>query len=195
MPRGKDPVRNYYLRFIPAAKVDYFLLFNLTEIAEYNAITKAFDTIHYQSIAKLGERLEIPAATLNRQLEKAEKSGFLSIDKDEKIITLNNSFTRNNNTFPFVKLNQKEVELLQETQENLFCKYLIYMKYYCGYAKDGKQDFTAKQFLAACGYKTSSNNQLGMISKYNKLLIDRGIITIKQYRDELGHTRNIYAFI
>ena len=86
-------------------------------------------------------------------------------------------------------------ENTDQATNNLFAKYLIYLKYYCGYSKDNKTDFTAQQFLIACGYSVNSNNTLSQLSEYNGLLVKRGIITIQKKRDELGHTRNIYSYI
>ena len=34
--------------------------------------------------------------------------------------------------------------LIRDKKDNLFAKYLIYLKYYCGYTKNNKNDFTAK---------------------------------------------------
>ena len=90
---------------------------------------------------------------------------------------------------------RSEVNLIKEVKDNLFAKYLIYLKYYCGYARDKKTDFTAQQFLSACGYSVKSNKTISQISQYNGLLVDRGIIKIQKTRDELGHTRNIYSYI
>jgi len=55
-----------------------------------------------------------------------------------------------------------------------------------------KQDFTAKQFLSAIGYSIKSQSQLDKISSYNNKLKEYGLISITTYRDELGHTRNVY---
>ena len=55
-----------------------------------------------------------------------------------------------------------------------------------------KQDFTAKQFLSAIGYSTKSQSQIDKISTYNNKLKKQGLILITPYKDELGHTRNIY---
>ena len=61
------------------------------------------------------------------------------------------------------------------------------MKYFCGYSKNKQQDFTALQFLKYCGYSTNSKNYISKLSQYNSLLLDNKIISIKKYRDELGH--------
>ena len=83
---------------------------------------------------------------------------------------------------------------MRQEEDNLLCKYYIYLKYYCSLAEKAgtKQDFTAKQFLSAIGYSTNSQSQLDKISSYNKKLKEKGLIIITTYRDELGHTRNIY---
>ena len=40
-------MKNYYINFVPEAKVNYFYLFSLIELADYRAETKAFDIIKY----------------------------------------------------------------------------------------------------------------------------------------------------
>lgn len=73
--------------------------------------------------------------------------------------------------------------------------YYIYIKYYCSLAKKAgiKQDFTAKQFLSTIGYSIKSQSQIDKISTYNNILKKEGFISITSYKDELGHTRNIYT--
>ena len=183
----------YYLRFRPTANVDYIYLLAFYDLAEYNEESKVFDTIHYPSVRVLAESLSISTATVNRILSNPEYTDFMRVDKITKTITLCNSFMRGQSE-QFVRLTADEVRLIREVNNNLFAKYLIYLKYYCGYTKDNKTDFTAPQFLSACGYSVKSNATLDTISRYNGLLAERGIIKIDKYRDELGHTRNRYTY-
>ena len=183
----------YYLRFRPTANIDYLYLLAFYDLAEYNEESKVFDTIHYPSVRVLAESLNISTATVNRILSNPEYNEFMRIDKKEKTITLCNAFVRGQSE-QFVRLTADEVSLIREVNTNLFAKYLIYLKYYCGYTKDKKTNFTAQQFLIACGYSAKSNATLDTISRYNGLLADRGIIKIEKYRDELGHTRNRYTY-
>lgn len=183
----------YYLRFRPTANIDYLYLLAFYDLAEYNEESKLFDTIQYTSVRVLAESLNISTATVNRILSNPEYNEFMRIDKNTKTITLCNSFARGHRE-QFVRLTADEVSLIREVNTNLFAKYLIYLKYYCGYTKDKNIDFTAQQFLSACGYSAKSNATLDTISKYNGLLVDRGIINITKYRDELGHTRNKYTY-
>ena len=158
----------YYLHFKPNADVNYLHLFSLYDLADYNPATKAYDTINYTSIPKLAALLPYSAATLNRLLDNDEYKDFLSIDKDSRTITLNSSVIKESNNNCLVRLTDKEVAYLRKEQDNLLCKYYIYLKYYCSLAKKAgiKQDFTAKQFLSAIGYSTKSQSQLDKISTY-----------------------------
>lgn len=185
----------YYLNFKPQADVNYLHLLALYDLAQYNPASKAFDTITYNSISKLALSLPFSSATLNRILANDEYKHFLSIDKKNRTIKLNCSVIKGSNNNCFVRLTEKEVKLLQEQNDNLLCKYYIYMKYYCSLAQlaGTKQDFTAKQFLASIGYSINSNSQLDKISSYNSLLKENGLISIVTYRDEQGHTRNSYS--
>ncbi len=188
-------MKYYYLNFVPEAEVNYFYLFTLTDFAEYNPATKAYDTIKYISIPKLAAALGLSSSTLDRILVKDDYKHFLSIDKENKVITLKNSVIKGSNNNCFVRLTYDEVSFLRKQKDNLLCKYFIYLKYWCSLAKKAgkQQDFTAKQFLSAIGYSTKSNKQLDKISSYNKKLLANGFISISPYRDELGHTRNIYT--
>lgn len=184
----------YYLHFKPDADVNYLHLFSLYDLADYNPATKAYDTINYTSIPKLAALLPYSAATLNRLLVNDEYKQFITIDKENRVLTLNSSVIKGSNNNCFVRLNENEVAYLRKEQDNLLCKYYIYMKYYCSLAKKAeiKQDFTAKQFLSAIGYSVNSHSQIDKISTYNNKLKEQGLISITTYRDELGHTRNIY---
>ena len=184
----------YYLNFKPKAGINYLHLFALYDLAQYNPSTKAFDTIIYNSISSLAKLLPFSYATLNRILVDEEYKDFLTIDKNNKTITLNCSVIKGSLNNCFVRLTQNEVELLKRINDNLLCKYYIYIKYYCSLSNftGEKQDFTANQFLLAIGYSTKSNSQIDKISYYNKILKENDLISISTYRDEQGHTRNIY---
>lgn len=185
-------MKHYYVPYKPEAEINYLHLFELMEQAEYRPETKAYDTIKYTSIAKLAGKLTFSKSTLDRIIQADSYKPFLSAEKENKIIRLNNSFIRGSNR-PFVNLTDKEVAFLREHEDNLLCKYLIYIKYNCGRSPE-KQDFTAKQFLTACGYSVKSNAQLDTISRYNALLENAGLVSIVRYRDEAGNKRNLYQY-
>jgi len=184
----------YYIKFNPQADINYLHLFAIYDLSTYSPETKAYDTINYTSIAKLAETLPFSASTLNRIITNDAYKDYLSIDKKKKVIKLNNSVIEGSGIKSFVRLTENEVLFLRKMNDNLLCKYYVYMKYYCTLAKmcGKEQDFTAKQFLSAIGYSLNSQSQIDKISIYNKVLQETGLIEIKHYRDELGHTRNIY---
>ena len=93
----------YYLNFKPDADVNYLHLFSLYDLADYNPATKAYDTINYTSIPKLAALLPYSNSTLNRLLINDEYKDFLSIDKDNRTITLNSSVIKESNNNCFVK--------------------------------------------------------------------------------------------
>lgn len=183
----------YYLRFRPTANIDYLYLLAFYDLAEYNEESRVFNIIHYPSVRVLAESLNISTSTVNRILSNPEYTEYMRIDKTTKTITLCNSFVKGQSE-QFVRLTADEVSLIREVNTNLFAKYLIYLKYYCGFTKDKKTDFTAQQFLSACGYSVKSNATLDTISRYNGILADSGLVKIEKYRDEFGHTRNRYTY-
>lgn len=188
-------IKKYYLPFNLAADVNYLYIFSLYDLAEYSKENKRRETIHYNSITGLADSLSISRSTLNRLLEKPVYKLFFSIDKEKKEILLYNNFGNDVKEKNFVVLTDEEVSFLRKQNDSLLCRYFIYLKKFCGIAKSkgSKQDFTAKQFLSSIGYSTTSGANLSKISYYNKLLSDNGFISISSYRDESGHTRNIYS--
>ena len=85
-------MKHYYLPFEPTADINYLHLLDLMEHAEYNKETKAFDTIRYVSVKKLADNLSFSKSTLDRILDNPEYKPFLSVDRANKIITINNCF-------------------------------------------------------------------------------------------------------
>lgn len=183
--------KKYYLRFAPAAKIDYLNLLAFYRIAEYTPEKKSFDTIHYTSVRALAQELQTTEYAIRKVLSNKAYTDFIEVDKKQKIITLKNHFTEGTKT-PFVVLSSGEVAFLQQQKDNLLAKYFIFLRFYCK-GTQGHTDFTAKQFLSACGYGTNSNEYLCRISSYNGLLTKQGFLKIEKYRDELGHTRNVYS--
>lgn len=185
----------YYLRFEPTANVNYFHLLALYDLAEYTKENKAFDTIRYVSIKQLAADTGVSVSTMNRILSSSDYRKFFDVDTTERIITLKSSFPKGAKA-AFVKLTAAEVCFLRDQKkDNLLAQYFLYMKYYCGFSKTGKTDFTAQQFLIACGYSVKSKTNFDRLSKYNCLLEEKKFIKIEKYRDELGHTRNKYSFL
>lgn len=184
----------YYFPFVPDAKVNYLFLFALWDRAEYNPPRRCYDTVRYSSITELANELKFPVSTVRKYLNDERYKDFFSVDKKEKVITL---MSNAKELKTFVQLTSKQVQLLKQQKDNMLCKYVIYLTYYCGLAKKfGKpQDFTAKQFLAACGYSTRSNATLDKVSSFNSLLVKEKIISISTKRDDLGHQRNIYTLL
>lgn len=81
----------YYLPFVPGAKVNYLFLFALWDRAEYNPIRRRYDIIKYRTITELANDLKFPISTVRKYLNDERYKDFFSIDKKEKLITLNNN--------------------------------------------------------------------------------------------------------
>lgn len=190
-------IRNYYyLPFKEDAGIIYLNLLAFYDIAEYRPEVKAYDTIHYSSVKELAERLQLSTSTVTRILDSDKYRYFMTVDKANKTIRLHCSFPKGQKA-AFVRLTAAEVMLIrkQNKDQNLLAEYLIYMKYYCGFSKSKETDFTAKQFLTACGYSTKAKTNFDRLTGFNSLLVQNGIIKIKKWTDDAGHTRNTYSFI
>ena len=86
----------YYIPYVPTAKVDYFIIFRLYDIAEYNKETKCYDTIYYKNISALAEKLETSPSTVKRIFANAEYNYFFERDKSTKSIQLKNNVKDSN---------------------------------------------------------------------------------------------------
>lgn len=186
-------LKKYYLRFLPTANIDYVFLLTLYDLADYNTDTKTYSIITYKSLAELARLCSVSDKTLRRHLVDTEYSSFLQWDKQNKRIILLNNFSKMDYKIPFITVSPEEVRLLLTQKDNLLCKYLIYLKYYCGYSASKCIDTTCKQFLSAIGYSSNSSYP-SKISGYNALLVQEGILRITKKHDERGYLRNVYSF-
>lgn len=184
--------KKYYLPYNPTAKVNYLYLFALADLAEYNPTQKVYDTINYISIDQLAGLLSLSPSATTALLKNQNYQDYFTVDKKVKQIKLNCNVSVKGK--PFVSFTDFEVQIMRLEKDILFCKYVAYLKYYCGYSKSKTQNFTGKQFLSACGYCDSSTSYLNKLSRYNSILLTNGIISIEKYR-EAGHTRNRYRYL
>ena len=189
-------MKQYYIPYDETKDINYIYVLAFYKAATYNKLTKRYDTISYRSLSNLSEQIKsvsnkkISVSTLGRILKDSKYSMILSVPEDRKAIIIKNDIKSLNK---FVVLSEKEADLLLDKDDILLAKYLLYLKYFCGYSKSKKINTTAKQFLLACGYSTNSNDYISRISEFNRLLVDQGIIKIEKYRDDNGNERNSYS--
>lgn len=198
------PRKKYYLPFKPKAKINYLLLLDLADIAEYNPDTKMFDTINYQSVYELLRIINAPKdkkdriaeSTFYRNIHEPEYKDFLVFDKENKQIRLFADMT--NCGQPFVVLTENEVSIiraqtqLSKTHRNLLLRYFMYIKYFCGYSRNKQTDSTAKQILCALGYSPTANNYISLLATFNSILEQNKLLKIQKKKDDSGFFRNIY---
>ena len=197
-------MRNYFLLYDEAASVNYKHLLKLYGIAEYNKKNRLYDTITYNTLDELTQRINdkygkcISKSTLSDFLNdkgiQKHNYKYFSYDKDSKTIKLYNDFKNTDNRISrkFVVLSEKEFDFLVSQADNTLISYFLYIKYYCGASASKSTDFTAEQFLAACGLCSTSGSNKQKISKYNSILSSAGLISIERKRDNNGHLRNTY---
>ena len=197
-------MRNYFLLYDEAASVNYKHLLKLYGIAEYNKKNRLYDTITYNTLDELTQRINdkygkcISKSTLSDFLNdkgtQKHNYKYFNYDKDSKTIKLYNDFknTDNRTSRKFVVLSEKEFDFLVSQADNMLISYFLYIKYYCGASASKSTDFTADQFLAACGLCSTSGSNKQKISKYNSILSSAGLISIERKRDNNGHLRNTY---
>ena len=197
-------MRNYFLLYDEAASVNYKHLLKLYGIGEYNKKNRLYDTITYNTLDELTNRINdkygkcISKSTLSDFLNdkgtQKHNYKYFSYDKDSKTIKLYNDFknTDNRTSRKFVVLSEKEFDFLVSQADNMLISYFLYIKYYCGASASKSTDFTAEQFLAACGLCSTSGSNKQKISKYNSILSSAGLISSERKRDNNGHLRNTY---
>ena len=183
----------YYLRFVPKAKVDYTLILNLYDLADYNEKTNCFDIVRYSNLAELAQKLDTTEKTLSRHLKKDDYKYFFSIDKKQREIRLIVDFKETGYKVPFITLTPVEARYLRQKNEDLLYKHFIYLKYYCGFAIEKQIDTTEKQILCAIGY-SSNSSYVQKLCCYNNDLVSNGLLKIRKIRDNKGLIRNIYSF-
>lgn len=186
----------------PKAKINYLYIFMLYGVARYSQERKRHDYINCRSIKEVSDTIEnkygekaLSYSTLARIVKDDNYKQYFS--KDDAFITLHNDFQKygKQEGTPFVIINNKEADILIDCGDKQLASYYCYLKYYCGLAKKAgmKQNFTAKQYLSAIGLSTNNHNNLSNVSKYNKILLNKGLIKIEKYRDDRGNERNTYS--
>lgn len=202
-------IQNYYLPYIeyeiPKERKDYNFYLRLYQQAEYCEDTETYSIIKYNNERELAERINTSKSTLDRKLNDKRYNDLFTVDKKNKIITLNNNYRKNkeNNKSKVILLNCNEVEFLLNENDNLLTKYYLYIKYNCiriqeynKYNNTNKiQDFTAKQFFTATGYSYNSKEQENKLCKFRQKLADNNFIAIQLYRDQKGYKRCVYTLL
>ena len=197
-------MKQYYIPYFPGAKKHNLLqILYLYEVAAYDKETRLYNKIIFQSLDELTRRINEAAgesvlskATLSRLLNNEEYKGYFTYNKEQKEIVLNNNFRSKpgaKEKQSFIVLPGIAFETLVKSKDNLLIQYYFFLRYSCGLSRSGRTDSTAKQFLAACGYATTSGNYLSRIAGYNSFLSATGLLTIKKTRDENGRERNEYS--
>lgn len=194
-------MKQYYLFYDEKAQVNYCFLFALFSIAEKNKGERLNNIIVYNSQKELQYKIkaicnyDISISSISRILKEKElyKNYFTKSEKENRII-LDINFKKDNSAKKnkFVVLNENEIEFLLEQDNKQLNKYYLYLKYYCGYAKEKQIDTTANQILTALGYSYKCGNNKNNLCCFNSLLVNRGFITINKYTDKKGYCRNIY---
>lgn len=186
----------YYIPFVPLADVSYLRLFSIYDLATFNSDTKLFDTIVYSSTNNFAKLLNVSKSTIDRIFSNTDYSYFFNRDADKKVIKIKNNFQQKERK-EFIVITDKEAQYLRKYNDELFCKYYIYLKHYSRISKhsNNKLCFTYKQFLADIGYCSTSNSNYSKLTDYNKRLAADGILSYKYWKDNEGHTRIEYKFI
>lgn len=203
-------MRTYFLQYEEDTSINYLYLLLLYRIAEVGKTTRLFDTVRYSSFDELTTRLNaeykkinptyskavVSKTTLSRVLHSDEKQQYFIFDKAQKLIILQNNFSKQktNGHAKFITLTDRELDFLLIQNTPLLYRYYFFMKYKCGFSGVNKTDFTAKQFLEASNYSTKAGNYISLLSQFNSLLSTEGFISISKFIFN-GHERNCYSIL
>lgn len=201
-------MRKYYISYTEDTNIKYLYLLLFYKMAEADKVNNIFVycKIYFDSYNELTKRLNteyklccpnstkqqiVSKSTLYRFLNDAGNTRYFDFNAEKNIILLKNNFSKSNRV-KFVVLTETEVNFLLLHNDELLTRYYLYIKYYCGYSRDKKTDFTAKQFLEASNYSANSGANKTKICSYNSLLSSNGLIKIEKYRTN-SKERNIYS--
>lgn len=196
----------YYLPYVCSKKVNYIFLLYLYGLAEIGGNDDVKSVVFFSSNVDLEKQINnkyLPANSKGQTLISNDTIGkilnndlykpFFDVETDgkDKMIILHNNFKGVKNV-PFVRLIPDIYNFLIDQKDKLLAMYVIYLIHACGIGNN-KTDFTANQFLTAFGYSTKAHNYKQKLCDYNKLLVDKGFISIKQWKDDNQRQRNTYS--
>lgn len=195
---------NYYVPYKADVKsINLLYILYLYGIAEYNKDTKTRNTIKYNSIKEIKERINnkfnisLSQSTAERFINAISKSKeyaeYFEIDINNKYIIIKNNFKSKKNC-SFVVLDERQYNFLTNSKNDFLCKYYLCLLYNCGKSKTNTIDSTAEQLLTEMGYSTKSGTNKAKLSEYNALLKENALIQINSYTDKRGYKRNKYSF-
>ena len=194
-------MRKYYITYNEKTKINYCFLFALYTIAERDITNRLYNTITYTSLNDLKDKInnkcgyKISTSSISRYIKNEIYLPYFSKSEKENKIILNVDFKKScaaSGNNKFITLTDNEILFMIQQNDNMLCKYYLYLKYYCGYNKSKSTDTTANQILNAIGYSSNCGNNKYSLCKYNSLLLDNGFINIRNYTDNKGYCRNIY---
>ena len=203
-------MRTYFLQYEEDTTINYLYLLLLHKIAEVDKATRLYNTVRYNNLDELTERLNskykeifsnskkavISKSTLSRVLNSDKEKKYFAYDSINKVITLQNNFKNKatNGKAKFIILTDREIDLLLRENNDLLTKYYLFMKYSCGFSGKNKADFTANQFFEACNYSKKAGNYKSLLCDFNNLLVKEKLISISKFRFD-GHERNSYSIL
>ena len=173
-------MRTYFLQYKEDTSINYLYLLLFYKIAEVGNTTRLFDTVRYSSLDELVSKLNteykkinpsqsktvVSKTTLSRVLNSDTEQKYFVYDKQKKLITLQNNFSKQktNGHAKFITLTDREIDFLLVQNVPLLYRYYFFIKYNCGFSGINKTDFTAKQFLEASNYSTKAGNYISLLS-------------------------------
>lgn len=192
-------INKYYVLYKDTTTINYIYLLLLYSAAAYNKDTNLFDTITFNNLQDLTDKLNkqfcgntISKATISRLLNNKDYEPYFTYNAADKQIIIKNNFRKKKERF--ITISQKEKDLLLKENNNFLAKYYFYLLYYCGLSKNNKTDSTEKQILLAIGYSNSGKN-LQNCAAFNKILTENKMLSIATFRDNRGFWRNTYSIL
>ena len=132
-------MRTYFLQYKEDTTINYLYLLLLHKIAEVDKATRLYNTVRYNNLDELTERLNskykeivsnskkavISKSTLSRVLNSDKEKNYFAYDSINKVITLQNNFKNEatNGKAKFIILTDREIDLLLRENNDLLTKY------------------------------------------------------------------------
>lgn len=89
-----NQLKFYYLPFFVLSEIDYITLLAFYEIAEFDENKKIYDRIRYTTQKSLAQILGVSAYAVSQVFNSGKYSRYLNIDRENKIITIQNNFQK-----------------------------------------------------------------------------------------------------
>ena len=142
-------------------------------LAEYDNETNSKSKIEFTTRKQLTDKIntkyniKLSVSTIERLIKKYDSYKlYYNINFSKNQIMLLNSFQKKKQV-RFIALSNQEFNILIAQNNDLLCKYYLYLRFNCGKSSSKTIDHSAELILARMGYSTKSNKTKSLLYHFN----------------------------